>query len=152
MVSALAPRLLRVAGELTDGTILWMANAQVDRDARRSEDQRGGVSRRTTGASHRRRPSCRRARRRRGGSRHRREELRQLRRCCPTTAASSTSAARRDPADAAIVGDEAAVTAQIEALFDAGATDVWAAVFPVGDDRAHLAGALERLLKELAAA
>ena len=40
------------------------------------------------------------------------------------------------PADAAIVGDEAAVTAQIEALFDAGATDVWAAPFPVGDDRA----------------
>ncbi|MBA2609529.1 MAG: TIGR03564 family F420-dependent LLM class oxidoreductase, partial [Actinobacteria bacterium] len=28
MVSALAPRLLRVAGELTDGTILWMANGR----------------------------------------------------------------------------------------------------------------------------
>src|SRR4051794_10754940 len=28
MVSALAPRLLRVAGESTDGTILWMANAR----------------------------------------------------------------------------------------------------------------------------
>src|SRR5689334_23286541 len=28
MISALAPRLLRVAGELTDGTILWMANAR----------------------------------------------------------------------------------------------------------------------------
>ena len=28
MLSALAPRLLRVAGELTDGTILWMANAR----------------------------------------------------------------------------------------------------------------------------
>src|SRR3954468_24222650 len=28
MVSALAPRLLRVAGEMTDGTILWMANAR----------------------------------------------------------------------------------------------------------------------------
>ena len=28
MLSALAPRLLRVAGSLTDGTILWMANAR----------------------------------------------------------------------------------------------------------------------------
>src|SRR5690606_32613122 len=28
MVSALAPRMLRVAGEQTDGTILWMANAR----------------------------------------------------------------------------------------------------------------------------
>jgi alkanesulfonate monooxygenase SsuD/methylene tetrahydromethanopterin reductase-like flavin-dependent oxidoreductase (luciferase family) len=27
MISALAPRLLQVAGERTDGTILWMANA-----------------------------------------------------------------------------------------------------------------------------
>src|SRR5262249_52948843 len=28
LVSALAPRLLRVAGEVTDGTILWMGNAR----------------------------------------------------------------------------------------------------------------------------
>ena len=28
MLSALAPRLLRVAGEPTDGTILWMGNAR----------------------------------------------------------------------------------------------------------------------------
>ena len=31
------------------------------------------------------------------------------------------------PAEAAVVGDEASVTAQLEALFAAGATDVWAA-------------------------
>ena len=28
LVAALAPRLLRVAGERTDGTILWMGNAR----------------------------------------------------------------------------------------------------------------------------
>ena len=28
LIAALAPRLLRVAGELADGTILWMANAR----------------------------------------------------------------------------------------------------------------------------
>src|SRR5690606_15488960 len=28
LISALAPRLLRVAGELTDGTVLWMGNAR----------------------------------------------------------------------------------------------------------------------------
>src|SRR5207253_3113059 len=38
------------------------------------------------------------------------------------------------PADAVIVGDEDSVTAQVLALFEAGATDVWAAPFPVGDD------------------
>jgi alkanesulfonate monooxygenase SsuD/methylene tetrahydromethanopterin reductase-like flavin-dependent oxidoreductase (luciferase family) len=41
-----------------------------------------------------------------------------------------------DPADAAIVGDERSVTRQLQALFDAGATDVWASVFTVGEDRA----------------
>ena len=39
------------------------------------------------------------------------------------------------PGDAAIVGDEASVTAQIAALADAGVTDFWAAPFPVGSDR-----------------
>ncbi len=37
-------------------------------------------------------------------------------------------------ADTAIVGDEASVTAQLPSLLDAGATDIHAAIFPVGDD------------------
>ena len=56
------------------------------------------------------------------------------------------------PADAAIVGDETSVTAQIQSLFDAGATDVWAAPFPVGDDRSASRQRTRALLKELAAA
>lgn len=40
----------------------------------------------------------------------------------------------RGPADAVIAGDETSVRAQLQELVDAGATDVWAAVFPVGDD------------------
>ena len=54
------------------------------------------------------------------------------------------------PADAAIVGDEAAVTAGIEALFEAGATDVWAAHFAVGDDRKASVARSRALLKDLA--
>src|SRR5262249_31156617 len=54
------------------------------------------------------------------------------------------------PADVAIVGDEADVAAQIEALFEAGATDVWAAPFPVGDDRAASRARTRALLVELA--
>ena len=54
------------------------------------------------------------------------------------------------PADAAIVGDEAAVTAQIEAMFTAGATDMWAAIFPVGDDREGSRRRTRALLQELA--
>lgn len=36
--------------------------------------------------------------------------------------------------DIAIVGDERTVAAQIRAIVEAGATDVWAGIFPVGDD------------------
>jgi alkanesulfonate monooxygenase SsuD/methylene tetrahydromethanopterin reductase-like flavin-dependent oxidoreductase (luciferase family) len=56
------------------------------------------------------------------------------------------------PADAAIVGDEESVTEQIQQLFDAGATDVWAAIFPIGDDRRASRQRTRALLKELAAA
>jgi alkanesulfonate monooxygenase SsuD/methylene tetrahydromethanopterin reductase-like flavin-dependent oxidoreductase (luciferase family) len=55
------------------------------------------------------------------------------------------------PGDAVIVGDEAAVTTQIRALFAAGATDFWAAPFPVGDDRSGSRARTRALLKELAA-
>jgi hypothetical protein len=48
------------------------------------------------------------------------------------------------------VGDDAAVTAQIEALFEAGATDVWAAPFPVGDDASASRARTRALLVELA--
>jgi hypothetical protein len=53
------------------------------------------------------------------------------------------------PAEAAIVGDEASVTAQISALFDAGATDVWAAPFAVGSDRSASRSRTRALLKQL---
>ena len=56
------------------------------------------------------------------------------------------------PADAAIVGDEASVAAQLQGLLDAGATDIWAAIFPVGDDTSGSRRRTRALLQELAAA
>jgi alkanesulfonate monooxygenase SsuD/methylene tetrahydromethanopterin reductase-like flavin-dependent oxidoreductase (luciferase family) len=55
------------------------------------------------------------------------------------------------PAEAAIVGDEASVAGQIATLFDAGVTDVWAAIFPVGDDAGASRRRTRALLKALAA-
>ena len=54
-----------------------------------------------------------------------------------------------EPADAAIVGDEASVRSQLQALIDAGATDIWAAVFPVGDDKRASVRRTTDLLREL---
>ena len=55
----------------------------------------------------------------------------------------------RTPADAAIVGNESSVTSQLQSLLDAGATDIWAAVFPVGDDRRASMRRSKDLLREL---
>jgi F420-dependent oxidoreductase-like protein len=151
LVAALAPRLLRVAGQHADGTILWMANA--------TSIERHVAPRITTAAADAGRPAPR------------------IVAGLPVAVHDDVDAAREEaarqfvmygqlpnyrrildhgdaagPGDAAIVGDEAAVTAQIEALFAAGATDVWAAPFPVGDDRAESRRRTRALLKELATA
>jgi alkanesulfonate monooxygenase SsuD/methylene tetrahydromethanopterin reductase-like flavin-dependent oxidoreductase (luciferase family) len=55
------------------------------------------------------------------------------------------------PAEAVLVGDEDAVTKQVEALFAAGATDLWAAPFPVGEDRSGSRRRTRALLAQLAA-
>jgi alkanesulfonate monooxygenase SsuD/methylene tetrahydromethanopterin reductase-like flavin-dependent oxidoreductase (luciferase family) len=54
------------------------------------------------------------------------------------------------PAEAVIVGDEGSVARQIRALFEAGATDFWAAPFPVGDDAAASRARTRALLIDLA--
>jgi len=151
LLAALAPRMLRVAGALTEGTILWMGNERAveahvaplittaasaaGREAPRivaglpvavhddADEARATAAEAFAGYG----------------------TLPNYRRLLDLGGAAG-------PADAAIVGDEAAVTARIEALFAAGATDVWAAIFPVGDDRPASRRRTRALLKELAAA
>ena len=56
----------------------------------------------------------------------------------------------RGPAGAALVGNESQVENHLQALFDAGATDVWASIFPVGEDRAGSRRRTRELLTALA--
>ena len=148
MLSALAPRLLRVAGERTDGTILWMANARsIEKHvAPRINEAAAGAGR----------PAPRIVA---GLPVAVHDDVAEARDVAATTFANYGTLPnyRRildigeapGPADAAIVGDEAAVTNQIEALFEAGATEVWAAPFPVGD-RSSSRQRTRALLMELA--
>lgn len=149
LVAALAPRMLRVAGELTDGTILWMGNARAI-DAHVSPSIRAAA----TAAG---RPEPRvvaglpvavhddegEARETAATLFAGYGELPNYRRLLDIGNAAG-------PADAAIVGDEASVASQIESLVDAGATDVWAAIFPAGDDRKASRDRTRALLKDLA--
>ena len=151
MLSALAPRLLRVAGELTDGTILWMANARsiethvAPRIAAAAASAGRAGARIVAGLPVAVHDDVAEARETAAEVFAGYGVLPNYRRILDIGGAAG-------PADAAIVGDEASVTAQIEALFEAGATDVWAAPFPVGDDRSASRHRTRALLKELAAA
>jgi F420-dependent oxidoreductase-like protein len=151
MLSALAPRLLRVAGEHTDGTILWMGNARAV--------ETHVAPRITAAATAAGRPAPRIVA---GLPVAVHDDVDEARAAAASAFAMYGTLPNYQrilehggvsgPAEAAIVGDEASVTGQIEALFAAGATDVWAAPFPVGDDRSASRRRTRSLLKELAAA
>lgn len=145
LVAALAPRLLRVAGQHTAGTILWMANARsiaghVAPTIRRFADQPRIVAGLPV-AVHDDVAAAREAA----------AEMFAVYGQLPNYQRILAHGGVAGPAEAAIVGDEAAVTAEIEALFEAGATDVWAAPFPVGSARGESLARTRALLKTLAA-
>jgi F420-dependent oxidoreductase-like protein len=151
LVAALAPRLLRVAGAIADGTILWMANARAIETL---------VAPRITAAAQ---AAGRAAPRIVAGvpvavhddvseARSVAADQFALYGSLPNYQRILAAGGTESPADVAIVGNEAAVADQITALFAAGATDVWVAPFPVGDDRAASRRRTRTLLRDLAGA
>jgi F420-dependent oxidoreductase-like protein len=148
LLSALGPRLLRVAGEIADGTVLWMAPVRAvgEHIAPRihAAAQAAGrpAPRIVAGlpvAVH--------------------DDVQEARAAQAATAADYADmpnyvrvlelGGAKTPADAALVGDEAAVTRQLQSLLDAGATDIWAFVYPVGPDKRASLRRTRDLLKEL---
>ena len=149
LVAALAPRLLRVAGAVADGTILWMGNARAV--------ETHVAPRLAAAAAAAGRPAPRVVA---GLPVAVHDDVAEARAVAAKQFAiyGTLPNYRRildhggvdGPADAAIVGDEATVAASLQALVDAGATDVWAAIFPVGDDAAGSRRRTRALLQELA--
>ncbi|GJM38554.1 MAG: LLM class F420-dependent oxidoreductase [Acidimicrobiales bacterium] len=149
LIAALGPRLLRVAGEKADGTVLWMGNAKaIESHVRPRIDEAAAAAGRPTPrvvaglpvAVH--------------------DDVDEARAVAAeqfvvygTLPNYQRLLAHGDvdgPAEAAIVGDEASVATQLQGLLDAGASDVWAAPFPVGDDRSGSRNRTRALLRELA--
>jgi F420-dependent oxidoreductase-like protein len=149
LISALAPRLLRVAGELADGTILWMGTAKaisahVAPRIQAAADAAGRPAPRiVAGLPVAVTDDVDEARRTANTQFAVYGTLPNYRRLLDAGGAPS-------PGDAAVVGDEASVTEQLEALFAAGATDVWAAPFPVGSDTRASRARTRALLASLA--
>jgi len=148
LLAALAPRMLRVAGEVADGTILWMANARaieshvVPRIGAAAAEAARPAPRIIAGlpvAVHDDIDEARAAATEQYGFYGSLPNYRRI----------LTIGSADEPADACIVGNEDSVTAQLGALVDAGATDIWAAVFPVGTDRAASRTRTRALLAQL---
>jgi alkanesulfonate monooxygenase SsuD/methylene tetrahydromethanopterin reductase-like flavin-dependent oxidoreductase (luciferase family) len=149
LLAALGPRLLRVAGETADGTILWMANARAveshvqPRITRAAEGAGRPAPRIVAGipvAVHDDQSEARAA----AG------EQFAIYGTLPNYQRILAHGGISTPSEAVIVGDEATVERQITGLFDAGATDVWVAPFPVGEDRSASRARTRALLADLA--
>jgi alkanesulfonate monooxygenase SsuD/methylene tetrahydromethanopterin reductase-like flavin-dependent oxidoreductase (luciferase family) len=149
LVAALGPRMLEIAGRLTGGTILWMANAQAIRTH--------VAPRITEAASAADRPAPRIVAGLPVAVHNDVDEARAVATqqfamygTLPNYQRILAHGGATSPAEVAIVGDEESVTRQIEDLFAAGATDVWAAPFPVGEDRSGSRSRTRDLLSGLA--
>ena len=150
VVSALAPLMLKAAGEVADGTVTWMVgrNTIGDRTA-------PGIAKAAANAG---RPAPR--------------VIVGLPVCVHDDKAQATARAvqifqgygqlpnyRRQldaegldqAGEIAVVGDEDDVTRQLQAYFDAGATEVIASVYPAGDDSRGSFARTTALLEKLAA-
>ncbi len=133
LISALAPVMLRIAGELADGTITWMVGPRtleshiVPRITRAAEAAGRPRPRIVVGLPVAVVDDVAAAREKAARSFQVYGALPNYRRVLDMEGASG-------PADVAIVGDEASVERQLRGLASAGATDYIAGMFPVGDD------------------
>lgn len=131
LLAALGPRLLRVAGEVADGTLLWLANAKVIEEhvsprIRSAANAAGRPAPRIVAglpvAVHDDVAEARAAQAQQAA----------LYASRPNFRAVVEMGGSSSPAEAAIVGNERSVTQQLQSLLDAGATEIHAAIFPVG--------------------
>lgn len=151
LLAALSPRLLRVAGQFADGAVLWMAPPRAI--------ESHIAPRIHAAASAAGRPAPRIVA---GLPVAVHDDVAEARAAAAATAVAYAGMPNYQrilaiggvdhPAEAAIVGTEASVRAQLQVLVDAGATDVWANIVPVGDTRDARSASARRtndLLREL---
>lgn len=150
LLSALSPRMLRIAGQFANGVVLWMASA------RAIETRIAPALRAAAQASGRPDPRIV------AGLPVAVHDDVDTARAAATALSSSYSDMSNykriinagggiSPGDIAIVGDEESVQAQLTDLLAAGATDVWAQPIPVGDDRARRIASVRRTRNLLSA-
>jgi 5,10-methylenetetrahydromethanopterin reductase len=145
VVAALGAQMLRVAGEQTDGTVLWMTGPATVRDhiaplIKRAADGAGRPSPRIVCIL----PVC--VTSDPGSARERAARVFAMYGELPSYRAMLDREGAAGPADVAIAGDEGAVAAQIQALAEAGVTDFVAAEYTGGADGGRTRAFLRTLI------
>ena len=148
LIAALAPVMLRMAGEMTDGTITWMVGPKAL--------EGHIVPRITKAANEAGRPAPRvvvglpiAVTDDPEGAKERAARSFQVYGTLPNYKRMLDIEGVGGPADVAIVGTESEVEKQLRDLASAGATDFLAGIFPVGDDVQASLGRTRTLLKGL---
>ena len=135
LIGALGPRMVEIAGSLTDGTITWMTGPRtlgerIVPGLRKAAEAAGRPPPRTVAGLPVAVTSDPAA------ARESASKIFGLYGGLPSYRAMLDNEGVNDPGDLAIAGDERAVEDAIRSLVSAGVTDFNAAIFPVGDDPA----------------
>jgi F420-dependent oxidoreductase-like protein len=148
LLAALSPRMLRIAGQIADGTVLWMASAKAietriaPKLVAAADQSRRPAPRIVAGlpiAVHDDESEARSAAAATAG----------VYAGLPNYQRIIEAGGGQSPADVAIVGPEQSVRAQLRSLLDAGATDIWAQPVAVGHDRTERANSRRRTIDTL---
>ena len=145
LLAALAPQMLRLAGQRTDGTVLWMTGPATIRDyivptIREAAAAAGRPSPRVVCLL----PVC--VTDDPDGARARANRVFAIYAQLPSYRAMLDREGAAQPGDVVLTGDEDAVAAQIRGLEEAGVTDFVAAEYSRGDDQVRTRALLKSLL------
>ena len=144
LLAALAPRMLRLAGRLADGTVLWMTGPATVRDyivpTITEAAQAAGRPRPRVVCML---PVC--VTNDPDGARARANQAFAIYGQLPSYRAMLDREGAKQPGDVAVTGTEDAVAAQISDLAEAGVTDFVAAEFASGDDQARTRALLKSI-------
>jgi F420-dependent oxidoreductase-like protein len=151
LLAALGPRMLQLAGERTDGTLLWLADERaidghIAPTINRAADQAGRPPPRVIAGV----PVCL------CGDREVDAAVARTRRVLSEAEVSPNYQRLLDQGDANDVGDilaagsETSVEKRLRSFADAGVTDVSVRVVPIGDDREQLLASMQRTREYLA--
>jgi 5,10-methylenetetrahydromethanopterin reductase len=145
LLAAMGPQMLKLCGQRTDGTILWMTGAATIRDyvaptINAAAQAAGRPAPRVVCVL----PVC--VTDDPDAVKARAAQVFEIYGQLPSYRAMLDREGAAGPADVVIVGDEDTVTGQITALADSGVTDFVAAEFAAGDERRRTRDLLKRLI------